>query len=355
VLSSDLKSLGRMTADKRSMGILPMLHGRDARATFIALMGARRRARIVVLLAAALLCAIGAAMARAQAPGVPLVAMEPVGRLEGPPTDAMAQPTDVVVAPLGTIWVLDGVNMRLAAFAKDRRFERYVPLPGFPFENRLPVGLGIEPSGRLLVGDRDQGHILILQADGAFGTTIPIPVAAGERPADPTDLAPSGTGQSLWVVDNDNHCVKEIDLAGRLLRRIGREGEGAGEMRYPSTLALAADGGLAVVDVLNARVDRFDAQGAVLAPIGARGVTPGTFYRPKGIARDRAGRFHVTDSFTGVVRTFGPDGRLIGVWGAKGAPLRLRAPASVFVDDAGLVYVVEMLSNAVTIWREAGR
>jgi DNA-binding beta-propeller fold protein YncE len=289
------------------------------------------------------------------APAAAVIEVEQVGALQGPEANPMSQPTDLAVAPGGTVWVLDGVNTRLAAFSRDRRFERYVGLRGFPTDARLPVGLGIESSGRLLVGDRDRGAIQVLTAEGALATTIPIPIDPGEQLADPTDVAPSATGKSYWVADNDNHCVKEIDAAGRLLRRLGRRGSGPGEMYYPATLALAPDGALAVADVLNARVDRFDAAGKPIAPLGSRGVLPGTFYRPKGVAVDRAGRCYVTDSFTGAVQVFAADGRFAGIWGKGGKPLRLNSPTSIVIDDAGLVYVVEMLASTVSIWREHGR
>jgi DNA-binding beta-propeller fold protein YncE len=295
----------------------------------------------------------GAAFA---APG-PIVAMEQIARLEGPGGDPMVQPSDVVVAPSGAIWVLDGVRMRLARFSADSRFEAYVPLPGPPADDRrLPVGLGMDRAGRLLVGDRQRGSVMALRSDGALDSTITIPCDAGERPADPTDVLPSESGQTLLVADNDNHCIKEMDLSGGLIRRIGRRGGGPGELNYPATIALGAGGEIVITDVLNARVDVFDRAGQPLRAIGSQGVVAGKFYRPKGIATDRSGRVHVTDSFTGMVQTFQLDGRLVGVWGnAAGQPYRLKSPAGLFADGAGRFYVVEMLANSVSVWREAAR
>jgi len=302
------------------------------------------------------LLAFAAGWARSSEAARTLV-MEQVARLEGPAADPMSQPTDVVVTSAGAAWVLDGVHMRLARFSPEGRFERYVKLEGPVLDDRrLPVGLGIDAAGRLLVGDRQRGTIQRLQGNGAVESTIAIPRDPEERPADPTDVMPSPSGQTLLVVDNDNHCVKEIDAAGQLVRRIGRRGSGPGEMNYPATVALAAAGEMAVVDVLNARVDVFDREGRALRAIGSQGVVAGKFYRPKGVAMDRSGRLHVGDSFTGLIQAFGLDGQLIGVWGtAGGQPHRLKSPATILADASGQFYVVEMLANCVTVWRERGK
>lgn len=337
-----------------------------------------------------------------------IVVVEPVGQLEGPPGDPMSQPTDVVVQTSGTIWVLDGVNMRLARFSAQHRFERYVALemeatsesvtpqqptvapipPPMPEEfdifsarptrelliplpekrgavspkkreapaSRRPVALGIDGDGRLLVGNREKSMIEILDPQGRRVATIPIPRDASERPADPTDVLAGSLEGGFWVVDNDNHCVKQVDGSGRLLRRIGRFGSGVGEFQYPATIARTADEHFLVVDVLNARVGIFDRTGQPTGTIGGRGVVAGRFFRPKGVACDGTNRVYVTDSFSGLVQAFELDGRLIGVWGtASGQIHRLRAPATICVGEAHLFYVVEMLANRVSVWRERGR
>lgn len=354
-----------------------------------------------------------------------ILVIDPVRQLEGPAGDPMSQPTDVVVGSSGDVWVLDGVNKRLARFSPKGAFERYVSLAGAGTRSpagltspsataapdrpatatilrevpslaerrgagrqergdfipvwtpprgrgvpaavapatgqlappeRLAVGLGMDGQGRLLVGNRERGTIDVLDPEGNRVSEIRIPRELSEHPADPTDVLPSPSGRSLIIVDNDNHCVKEVDLNGRLIRRVGRRGAGLGEMHYPATIAFVAGQRMAVVDVLNARVDMFDREGRPLPWIGKQGVVAGTFFRPKGIAVDAAGRLHVTDSFTGLVQSFDADGKAVAVWGtASGQPHRLRTPASICTDASGHFYVVEMLANRVSVWRKRGR
>lgn len=387
---------------------------------------------LTLVVIATVLVAESSAAATSPATRPPIVVVEQLAALEGPSTDSMVQPTDVVVDSAGTVWALDGVHLRIAKFEQNGKFVSYLDLverkqpeepapkvetapstgttgtaarqvpslvggqrsvpakifgPPEPVptptteepdrvttepilaaetgpqlqkplvpENRLPVGLGLDRSGRLLVGNRHTGQIEIRGTDGKLVDSITIPKAPTDRAADPTDILASPSGDSYLVVDNDNHCVKVVDSSGRLVRRFGGRGDGSGEMFYPATAALTPDDRIMVVDVLNARVDVFGQDGSPKPPIGSRGITAGKFYRPKGVAIDRSGRVLVTDSFTGLVQVFESDGRLAGIWGdSQGRPLRLRSPASIFVDAAGRVYVVEMMANRVSVWRETER
>lgn len=66
------------------------------------------------------------------------------------------------------------------------------------------------------------------------------------------------------VVDQMLGNVKVFDGAGRLVRTIGRRGEGPGELGSPIDAAELEDGSLAVLDYGNGRVSIFDADGDVL-------------------------------------------------------------------------------------------
>lgn len=84
---------------------------------------------------------------------------------------------------------------------------------------------------------------------------------------------------TLALIDSDS---RQIVVASRngTLRRIGREGDGPGEFRFPTSL-LAEHGTLLVADIGNRRVSRFDAEqkfagsaptpGPVLQLLGATG------------------------------------------------------------------------------------
>jgi sugar lactone lactonase YvrE len=90
---------------------------------------------------------------------------------EGP--DVFNQPTDVVVAPNGDIFVADGHretgNSRIVKFAKDGTFIKAWGKRGSaPGEFYEPHTIAMDSQGRLFVGDRVNNRIQIFDQDGKF-------------------------------------------------------------------------------------------------------------------------------------------------------------------------------------------
>jgi sugar lactone lactonase YvrE len=90
---------------------------------------------------------------------------------EGP--DAFNQPSDVVVAPGGEIFVADGhdenSNARIVKFSKDGTFIKTWGKRGSaPGEFDTPHGLAFDSRGRLFVADRGNNRIQIFDQEGKF-------------------------------------------------------------------------------------------------------------------------------------------------------------------------------------------
>lgn len=75
------------------------------------------------------------------------------------------------------------------------------------------------------------------------------------------DVDPSG---HLWVADSRGRSVLAFDPAGRLLRRVGREGKGPGELQAPTGIAVT-DTLIRVVDSGNMRVQEYRPDGTHVA------------------------------------------------------------------------------------------
>ncbi len=69
---------------------------------------------------------------------------------------------------------------------------------------------------------------------------------------------------NAYIPDPGAHAILVFDRELRLVRRIGREGEGPGEMKWPCAVRMASDGSLAVQDPDNHRVSYFSTAGAFL-------------------------------------------------------------------------------------------
>jgi sugar lactone lactonase YvrE len=90
---------------------------------------------------------------------------------DGP--DTFNQPSDVVTAPNGDIFVADGhggnSNARIVKFSKDGKFIKTWGKKGSgPGEIDTPHAIAMDSKGRIFVGDRNNNRIQIFDQDGKF-------------------------------------------------------------------------------------------------------------------------------------------------------------------------------------------
>jgi sugar lactone lactonase YvrE len=90
---------------------------------------------------------------------------------DGP--DTFNQPSDVVTAPNGDIFVADGhggnSNARIVKFSKDGKFIKSWGKKGSgPGEFDTPHAIAMDSKGRLFVGDRNNNRIQIFDQEGKF-------------------------------------------------------------------------------------------------------------------------------------------------------------------------------------------
>jgi streptogramin lyase len=90
---------------------------------------------------------------------------------DGP--DTFNQPSDVVVAPNGDIFVADGhggdTNARIVKFSKDGKFIKAWGKKGnAPGEFDTPHAIAMDSKGRIFVGDRANNRIQIFDQEGKF-------------------------------------------------------------------------------------------------------------------------------------------------------------------------------------------
>jgi len=93
--------------------------------------------------------------------------------VSGSGADLFDQPTDVVTAPNGDIFVTDshrnGKNNRVVKFTKDGKFIKEWGKKGSgPGEISEPHTIAMDSRGRLFVGDRENNRIQIFDQNGTF-------------------------------------------------------------------------------------------------------------------------------------------------------------------------------------------
>jgi sugar lactone lactonase YvrE len=94
--------------------------------------------------------------------------------IAGSGPDTFSEPSDILVAPNGDIFVADGHggpqgNNRIVKFDKDGKYIKEWGKKGWgPGEFDVPHNLAMDSAGRLFVGDRSNNRIQVFDQDGKF-------------------------------------------------------------------------------------------------------------------------------------------------------------------------------------------
>lgn len=257
----------------------------------------------------------------------------------------MYMPTDVAVASDRSVFVADGVNDRVLHFSPDGQLLGEIQNVG---GERIsgPVGLDVDSQDRLWIAGGNRA--LLRDRDGELLRVVQLPSGEGSHPSDLTDVLAGQDGETIWLVDNDNHRVARVDRGEADPIFVGREGSALDQFNYPFMLARGRDGDVLVTDVINARVQLLSSTGKVRRSIAGFGIEAGDLYRPKGVACSSDGRVWISDGTMGVVQVFEPSGQFVEVLRkAEGTPFHLDSPMGLTFDSDGFLYVVELRAHRV--------
>lgn len=213
-----------------------------------------------------------------------------------------------------------------------------------------PVGIALGPGGDILVADSQLGLVARLDASGNPRRSIGKGLLTR-----PSGLAYDPLGKRIYVSDTGAHDIKVFDDEGRLLKSIGRRGEGDGEFNFPTHLAFVR-GDLYVADTMNSRIQVLGKEGAVVKlRFGARGVNVGNLVRPKGVAVDGEGNIYVVESLNDHLLIFNRNGELLLALGGSGPePGRFDLPTGAWIDSGNRVFVADMFNSRIAIFQFLG-
>jgi tripartite motif-containing protein 71 len=249
-----------------------------------------------------------------------------------------------------TVYVADTGNDRIQRFTLDGGHGAEIVAPG---QLANPRGIAVRGT-RLLVAD-DQHHRLVVYDTG--GHLLRVVGSNGSGPGQlnfPYGVAADRSGR-VFVADDLNHRVVRFSSAPDYVykARWGSYGTASGQLAYPRGLAVDAQGNVYVANTGDDRIDVFDRGGQLLRSFGASGRAAGQFDEPLGVAADASGVRAVTDAVNGRVELLNPDGSL-AVWGSPApGPTILPRPVAVAFDAGGNAYVLDGKRSRIVVFSRA--
>jgi outer membrane protein assembly factor BamB len=192
------------------------------------------------------------------------------------------------------------------------------------------------PAGYLLIADRGNNRILVVDARGntAFSFPTQADLAAGRRLVYNDDTFVQPGGQALIANEEDNHAIVQVGLADRSLRVLfghpGELGSDQTHLNTPDDAYALPDGSFTVADAYNCRI-LFVQAGRIVRQYGQSGVCrhdpPRAFGAVNGDTPVPGGGILVSEIPGNWIDEIGPEGRLV---------FSVRAPVSYPSDPQPL-------------------
>jgi len=219
----------------------------------------------------------------------------------------------------------------------------------------MPTAMAIRDDGRIFVVSRSNttalnivGIQMVTRDHEYFGQIGSYGREAGQM-VWPTALA-LDKQRNLYLADESLHRITTYDNEGSLVSTWGTKGSGHGEFDGPSGILFDADDNLVVVDHRNHRVQKYTKDGKILAEWGSFGHGDGQFNLPWGITQDREGNLYIADWRNDRIQKFAPDGTFIAKYGTPGdGDGQFNRPSGVGVDSEGNIYVADRGNQRVQV------
>ena len=283
---------------------------------------------------------------------------------------------DIAYDDAGTLYVTDTAAHRIAVISGQHVWRVFGTEGSGAAEFRSPRGIAVGPDGRIYVVDTGNRRVQVLTNDGVFrsawttgecddiafdrggaiyltdvgrdrvvkyaasGVLLAAWGTTGDGPGqfrDPSGIAVDRRTGAVYVADSERNCIQVFTDRGQFVRQWGTRGSGNGQFESPRDVAVAPDGTVWVADQGNARLQQFTPAGIWLGRIDlASG-------QPEGIAIAPSGTVGVCELQARVIEVYAPDGRQVDRFGARYDPVppMFSQPKALVSDGKGAVYVVD--------------
>jgi DNA-binding beta-propeller fold protein YncE len=214
------------------------------------------------------------------------------------------------------------------------------------FALEMPVGIAVGEQSAVYVADSSRGRIV------EFRDGEPVRAIGEGRLHRPTGLCWDAARHRLLVVDTTAARIVAFSANGEELASTGTRGAEPGAFNYPTHIAVARDGIVAVSDSMNFRVQLLSSELQHVRTIGQVGRGPGSFASPKGVAFDPDGHVWVVDGLFENVQLFDRDGTLLLAVGTGGRGIgELTLPTGICIAPDGLVVLADAGNSRIQVLR----
>jgi len=250
----------------------------------------------------------------------------------------------------GRVYVADTGISGLVVFDLNQKNVSFWGVSG-PGALSKPIGVTSDLQGNVYVSDVSEQRVVVFDHEGrylkAFGGAEILP--------SPTGLAYNEFAQRLYVVDTRKHQIIVFDSDGNVDFTIGKKGSEPGNFKYPTNIAVDADGRLYVADTMNFRVQVFEADGSLVRTFGEVGDRPGNFSRLKGIGVDTYGHIYTVDASFNNFQIFDKKGSLLMYVGQSGSgPAGFYLPAGAHVDRNNRIFIADQYNRRIQMFEYLG-
>lgn len=289
---------------------------------------------------------------------------------------ALSNPYHLTVDAAGTIYVADNGNsvIRKISGGVVTTFAGGVSgnADGLGTKARFgsPTGVALDDGGNLYVTDGTNRNIRKIAPDGQV-TTVAGNGDYGHANGSvytASFTGPSGIAvdkaRNLYIADPYDQRIRKITPAGEVSTFAGSgsigkaDGQGeAASFSYPAGITIDAAGNLYVADSAGNRIRKISPSGAVSTLAGS-GVSGGradgpaqaaTFYQPIGIAVDNAGFIYISEMMNNLVRKLSPSGQVSTLAGGGasyktdgiGSVASFASLKGIAVDNRGNLFVAD--------------
>jgi len=281
------------------------------------------------------------------------VAIGHAGRQPG----QFTKPRALAITAAGEIAVIDRSGRVQFFEAESGEFIRQWRLA--EYSNGTPTGMSVDPvNDSLWIADTHYSRILNYNKEGellfSFGVN-------GEGPGQmifPTDAVPDPDGHTLWVTEYGRaNRIMRFTREGVFEKEWGSPVYESDELLRPMALSVSPDGkSLYVVDAGNHRIVVYDREGNVLRRFGHLGKDWGAMKYPLDMAMAADGSVFVLEYETARISHHSPDGKFLGSWGEPGKKLgQLFLPWGIAVGPGGEMVIADTNNQRLQLLRNPVR